>query len=75
MDDHHIGVLAPDLLAAVNVHQRRRRLMADALQGNAWIHDIIGVLSVPAIVQYLQLRERLDGMVLQQGIQDKVIWK
>jgi hypothetical protein len=69
------GRLAADLLAAVNVRQRRRRLVAEALQGNAWIHDITGVLSVPAIVQYLQLRERLDGTMLQQGIQDKVIWK
>jgi hypothetical protein len=69
------GRLAADLLAAVNVRQRRCRLVAEALQGNAWIHDITGVLSVPAIVQYLQLRERLDGTMLQQGIQDKVIWK
>jgi hypothetical protein len=75
MDDQRIGALAPDQLAAVNVGQRRRWLVAEALQGNAWIHDITRVLSVPAIVQYLQLCERLDGTVLQQGVQDKVIWK
>jgi hypothetical protein len=75
MDDQRIGALAPDLLATVNVRQRRHRLMAEALQENAWIHDITEVLSVPAIVQYLQLRERLDDTVLQQGVQDRVIWK
>jgi hypothetical protein len=75
LNGQRLGSLALDLFAVINAQQRRRWQMVDALQGNAWIHDITEALSVPAIVQYLLLRERLDGMALQQGVQHKVIWK
>jgi hypothetical protein len=46
---------APDLVAAVSV----RRTVPEGLTNDAWIRDITGALSIPVIVQYLQLRARL----------------
>jgi hypothetical protein len=66
---------APNLLAAVGNRQKGQRLVAEALRDNAWIRDITGALSVLVIIQYLHLRERGDAIVLQLGVDDRVIWK
>jgi hypothetical protein len=50
---------APHLVAAVSARCRRSRTVVDVLANNAWIRDILGALSIPVLVQYLQLREHL----------------
>jgi hypothetical protein len=41
----------------------------------AWIRDITGALTIPAIVQYLHLRARLENVALDPSIFDRTIWK
>jgi hypothetical protein len=36
----------------------------------AWIQDISGALTMPVLIQYLQLRRRLEEVVLQIGVQE-----
>jgi hypothetical protein len=43
-------------------------MVQEALHNNTWIRDITGALTIPAIVQYLQLRERIGHVTLQQDV-------
>jgi hypothetical protein len=54
-------VSAPDLIAAIATRVRRTRMVAEALHDNTWIRDIPGALTVPVLVQYIELR-RLSGL-------------
>jgi hypothetical protein len=47
--------------------------VAEALVGNGWIRDITGALNIPAIVQYLRIRERVATVVLDMRINDKTV--
>jgi hypothetical protein len=46
-----------------------------ALANYTWIRDITGALSIPVLIQYLELRCWLDDNVLQSGTMDRLIWK
>jgi hypothetical protein len=59
----------------VNKRKQGRRTVQEALQNNAWIGDITGPLTVPTIVQYMHLCERVEQVVLQQDIQDTFAWR
>jgi hypothetical protein len=49
--------------------------VAAALQNNRWVRDIAGGLSSPALAQYLQLWDLLEGTTLTAGQQDEVVWR
>jgi hypothetical protein len=55
----YIADLAPELFAAVAPRRRRQCLVADALQDGAWIRGITGPLTVPVLIQYLELHGQL----------------
>jgi hypothetical protein len=61
LDDVGLAVSTPDLYAAIPSLIRRARTVADVLHDNAWIHDIRGALTVSVLVQYVELRHRLQG--------------
>ena len=46
--------LAPCLCNAVGVQAKKKRTVAEALQGNQWIQDISGALTVQVLLEYLQ---------------------
>jgi hypothetical protein len=48
--------------------------VASALHQNAWIEDILGPLTVPVLIQYLSLREQLQGVALDQNSTEKFVW-
>jgi hypothetical protein len=50
-------------------------IVAAALQNNRWVRDITGGLSSPALAQYLQLWDLLEGTTLTVGQQDEVVWR
>jgi hypothetical protein len=57
-------------------NQRRARCtVATAFLGNAWVQDITGPRTVPVMVQYVQVRERLERVVLRHGVQDLLRWR
>jgi hypothetical protein len=49
--------------------------VATGLPTNEWIRDIQGTLTVPALVQYVRLRERLQSVVLDPYTSDHMVWK
>jgi hypothetical protein len=59
LDGQTIASVAPNLVAVVTMRCQKSRTVQAALQGNVWIRDITGALTIPAIVQYLHLRERM----------------
>jgi hypothetical protein len=65
LDDQGIVQQMLELLVTVNKRKQRTRMVQEALHNNAWIRDITGALTIPAIVQYLHLRERIGQVVLQ----------
>jgi hypothetical protein len=75
LDGRSIQDFAPDLWAVVPKRFRCSRTVASALLGNTWICDIVGPYTVPVLVQYVQLGERLMDLVLDSESQDLFIWR
>jgi hypothetical protein len=46
-----------------------------ALENEDWIRDITGLRTVPVLIQYIQLRERLQSVILSQEMDDRFIWR
>jgi hypothetical protein len=53
----------------------KRRTVAEGLTNRQWVSDIRGGLSVTILVEYLQLWNLVDGVVLQPDIADQHIWR
>jgi hypothetical protein len=53
----------------------KRRTVAEGLTNRQWVSDIRGGLSVTVLVEYLQLWNLVDGVVLQPDIADQHIWR
>jgi hypothetical protein len=70
LDGRCVTEWAPDLVVVVSARIRKSRSVQSALQGNTWIRDITGALTIPAIIQYIHLRERVQQVVLQPDVQD-----
>jgi hypothetical protein len=66
---------ASDLVAAVSARCHHSHTVTDALANNAWIRDISGALSIPVLVQYLQLKEHLVDVQLDLATADKTLWR
>lgn len=49
--------------------------MALALVNNSLMQDITGPITVPVLVQYVYVRERLEQVVLRQGVEDTLLWR
>lgn len=75
LDGKTIRELAPAPFAIIPPKVRKQRTVAQALANRTWVSDITGTLTVQVIVEYLQIWHLVDGMVLQQDIDDHHIWK
>jgi hypothetical protein len=69
-----VGEFAPELLAAVSPQLKRQRTVAQALPNNAWIKDLTEPLTVPVLVQFLQLHQHLQHFQLVEHQPDRVLW-
>ncbi|CAM0952359.1 unnamed protein product [Alopecurus aequalis] len=74
IDGQSIDMIAPLVVANVDAKVRRTRLVADALVGNQWIHDLSFGLSVPAMAQYLALWHVLASVSLRVDVEDSLQW-
>jgi hypothetical protein len=45
-----------------------------SLSYNAWLRDIVGVLTLPVLMQYVQVRESLESFVLDPSSPDNTVW-
>jgi hypothetical protein len=66
--------MAPNLLAAVHPWRWNKRIVASALEQNAWLCNIVGALTIPVLMQYVEIRERLETIVLNPSSPDATIW-
>jgi hypothetical protein len=64
----------PELYAVV-VPRACKRTVAAALANDSWIRDISGPLTIPMIVQYLHLRQQLEGVHLDSVVEDRLSWR
>jgi hypothetical protein len=69
-----IAERAPELLEIVDKRKQGSQTVQEVLHNNVWIRAIPGALTIPAIVQYLHLRERIDQVVLQPDVEDTFAW-
>jgi hypothetical protein len=74
LDGKSVAERAPNLAEVVNKRSRRCRIVQEALQGNTWIRDITGALTIPTIMHYLHLRERAQQVALQPDVHDSFTW-
>ena len=75
LDALSVKLRAPALFAAVDPQARRTRTVHEALTDRRWIHDITGPLTVPVLVQFIQLVDALQGVALQPETPDRLLWK
>jgi hypothetical protein len=47
----------------------------EAITGNSWLMDIQGPLTVPVLIQYIQLWEMVEETVLNPEVQDSTLWR
>jgi hypothetical protein len=47
----------------------------EAITDNSWLMDIQGPLTVPVLIQYIQLREMVEETVLNPEVQDSTLWR
>lgn len=67
--------VAPNLILAIPKRTVRRRTVAEALNNRNWVSDIKGTLSVLVLVEYLQVWDLVDSIVLQHDVPDQFRWK
>jgi hypothetical protein len=59
-----LAELAPNLFRAVPKRVRKSRTAAQALQNRGWVRDIRGALTVQVLIEYLQVWDLLEGVIL-----------
>jgi hypothetical protein len=75
LEGNGLREMAPNMVAAVSRRAIKTHRLALAMVNHAWIADITRALSIPVLVQYLELRQQLDQVLLQVGTQDRLEWR
>lgn len=68
-------IAAPDLCRLVWPATRKNRTVAQALDNKAWIADISGRLTIPALLQYIALWHTADRQHLHVTTTDTIKWR
>jgi hypothetical protein len=66
----HLADIASDLTVAVASRHRKQCYVASALLNNNWTCDITGALTVPVLMQFIDVWERLQHIKLSSGLPD-----
>jgi hypothetical protein len=72
---HSVKVLAPAVLALVRPSCARSRTVKQGRPGNRWALDIVGALTVDAVVQFLRLWTMVQQVELSTEVTDRFAWK
>jgi hypothetical protein len=67
--------LEPEIFATVPTRRKNTRLVAEALQGDAWIDDIPGEMTEELWRQCLVLWEAVENVERDASIPDRILWK
>jgi hypothetical protein len=74
INNKSVDMVAPLLLDFVDKRALRTRTVAQGLPAHAWVHDLSAGLSVPALVQYLNLWNELSSVHLVEDMADSFTW-
>jgi hypothetical protein len=69
-----VAAVGPEVLKLIRLGVVKRRSMRDGVLNHAWARDIVGELSVDAVLQYLRLWTAIAGVPLNDG-EDTFRWK
>jgi hypothetical protein len=72
---HSVSTLAPALLKLVWHGLRKSRSVHQGMSNNRWLLDIVGTLTVDAVVQFLQLWTQVQSITLAPNELDSFSWK
>jgi len=75
LEGKNIEEVAPKILSLVSKRIIGRRTVAEALTDEKWIDDIRVGVPVEALMEYLELWDKLSNIELQDGAQDRHIWR
>jgi hypothetical protein len=75
LEGARLADIALDLVAASTRRCWRRCTVVDALQDQSWMQDITRALSFQVLMQYIEVRQRLQAIQLIPGVADKFIWR
>ena len=75
VEGHSLPELVPCLCYAVRAQVKKKRTVAEALQGDQWIQDISGALTVQVLLQYIQLWDRIRNIQLLENQEDRICWR
>jgi hypothetical protein len=67
--------LAPRLHVGIPKRKAKSRTVQEALNDHAWVSDFAGALSVGVMMEYLQLWDLLQEVVLQPEVEDTHFWR
>ena len=70
-----ISDLAPCLTNAVGPRIKKQRTVAQALNGDAWVRDIAGALTVQVILDYFLIWDLTRDIQLDENSTDAICWK
>jgi hypothetical protein len=70
-----LSELAANVLDVVPVRRRRQLTVADALANMSWTRDIRGALTIPVLVHYVFLYQRLQVIQLSPSVPDQLEWR
>ena len=74
MEGQSMKQRAPNLWSTIRPAAKRASV-AEALNNNAWIRAISGEISVPAIVEFMQVCDYLQTIALAPAEEDRVTWR
>jgi hypothetical protein len=50
-------------------------MAALALLNHSWVQDITGALTIPIIIQYIEIHQQLQAVQLSPGIANEFLWQ
>jgi hypothetical protein len=59
LDGYSLAMLTPDLVQAVSRHRCKGRSVMDALNNGTWIQDISGPRTIPVMMQFVLIFQKL----------------
>jgi hypothetical protein len=69
-----VGDIAPSLIAMVPRRRINKRLVSEALLESQWINDLQGGLTFRVLLEFFELYQVLEEVVLQPGVPDSHLW-
>jgi hypothetical protein len=74
LDGCCMAELAPDLYQAMSCHRRKSHLVSDAIVDGTWVQDVTGPCTVPIMMQFVLIHQRLLQVTLAVEQEDRWVW-